>query len=114
MSITMSATRETLKIIWETVLLLLLAICVLFWLTQVFLFLLGYFQNGWSGVQAVIDHLMISNRDPSEWSRWSLRDFVLSELYLLAFTFALLIANRRVLKRVSRELIDYIRSPKNS
>jgi hypothetical protein len=102
--------RETLKTVVQSVLLLLLALCGLFWLAQAFLFLLSYFQGGWSGVQALIGHLMISNRDPSEWSRWNLRDFVLNELYLLAFTFILLIVNRRILRQFNRGLRDYVHS----
>ena len=94
----MNSIRAAIKNLWHGVLLLLLAICTLFWLIQVFLFLLGYFRNGWDGVKATVAHLMISNTDPYEWNRWGMKEFVVSELFILAFTVALVIASRKILK----------------
>lgn len=109
----MNGIRDTIKNLWQGILLLLLAICTLFWLTQVFLFLLGYFRNGWDGVKATIAHLMISNTDLYEWNRWEMKDFVVSELFILAFTVALAIANRKILKQIIHELMGFMRPNRN-
>jgi hypothetical protein len=113
----MNSIRAAIKNLWHGALLLLLAICTLFWLIQVFLFLLGYFRNGWDGVKATVAHLMISNTDPYEWNRWEMKDFVVSELFILAFTVALVIASRKILKQIVHELIGLVRpnrSPRSS
>jgi hypothetical protein len=109
----MNNIRDAIKNLWQGILLFVLAICTLFWLIQVFLFLLGYFRNGWDGVKATIAHLMISNTDSYEWNRWEMKDFVLSELFILAFTVALAIANHKILKRIIHELMGFIRPNRN-
>lgn len=105
----MSALLEIIRKFCQGVLLLLLAVCVLFWLLQVVLFSFRYFRSGWDGVESLIWHVMLLNKDPSEWDRYEMKDFILVELFWLAFTVALVIANRKMLRQIGRNLKGLLR-----
>ena len=83
--------------------------CIPFWLLQVVLFSFHFFRNGWDGVKDLIGRLMVLNKDPSEWSYYEMKDFILAELFWIAFTVALVIANRRILRQIGRELRGLLR-----
>jgi hypothetical protein len=110
----MSALLDIIRKFCRGALLLLLAMCVLFWLLQVVLFSLRYFRGGWDGVESLIWHVMLLNKDPSEWDRWGMKDFILAELFWFAFTVALVVANRRILRQIVHELKGVMRPNRNS
>ncbi len=110
----MSILRDTIRSFWQGVLLLLLVMCIPFWLFQLALFSFHFFRNGWGGVKDLIGRLVVLNKDPSEWSRYEMKDFILAELFWLAFTVALVVANRRILRQIAHELKGVMRPNRNS